>query len=102
VVSAVCHGVSGLLPLQNDKGKPLLTGVKVTGFANIEESLSGMKRQVPFFLQDALVNKGANYKRAILPFTSHVIVNDRIITGQNPQSSKEIGEAVVKRLQSIP
>lgn len=98
----MCHGVSGLLPLQNDNGKPLLKGVKVTGFANIEESLLGMKRQVPFFLQDALVNKGVNYKRAILPFTSHVIVNDRIITGQNPQSSKEIGEAVVKRLQSIP
>lgn len=102
VVSALCHGVSGLLPLQNNQGKPLISDVPLTGFANSEETLSRTKSQVPFLLQDALVAKGAKYQRAMLPFTSHVIVSDRIITGQNPQSSKEVGEAVVKRLQSIP
>ncbi|WP_175804072.1 type 1 glutamine amidotransferase domain-containing protein [Burkholderia ambifaria] len=99
IVSAVCHGVSALLPLQDDGGKSLVDGVTVTGFSDMEETLSGMKSQVPFFLQDSLVSRGALYKKAFLPFTSYVVSSDRIITGQNPQSSKEIAEAVVRRLK---
>lgn len=101
IVSAVCHGVGGLLPLQDENGKPLIADRTVTGFANIEETLSGIKSQVPFSLQNGLIERGAKYKQAFVPFTSYVVSDDRIITGQNPQSSKEIAEAVVKRLISI-
>lgn len=101
IVSAVCHGVSALLPLQDGNGKPLIAGKTVTGFSDLEESLSGMKAEVPFFLQDALVGRGANYKKALVPFTSYVVTDDRLITGQNPQSSTEIAEAVVKRLRAL-
>lgn len=101
VVSAVCHGVAGLLALKDEKGQPLISNRKVTGFSNMEESLSGMKKQVPFFLEDNLKAKGATYKRGFFPFTSYVIVDDRIITGQNPQSPREVGEEVVKRLATI-
>ncbi|ARD28879.1 type 1 glutamine amidotransferase domain-containing protein [Acinetobacter lactucae] len=100
IVSAVCHGVGGLLPLQDEHGKPLIAGRTVTGFANIEETLSGIKSQVPFSLQNGLIERGANYKQAFVPFTSYVVSDDRIITGQNPQSSKEIAETVVKRLST--
>ncbi|MBO8216226.1 type 1 glutamine amidotransferase domain-containing protein [Acinetobacter nosocomialis] len=101
VVSAVCHGVGGLLSLQDENGKPLIADRTVTGFANIEETLSGIKSQVPFSLQNGLIERGAKYKEAFIPFTSYVVSDDRIITGQNPQSSKEIAEAVVKRLSSM-
>jgi len=101
VVSAVCHGVGGLLPLQDENGKSLIANRTVTGFANIEETLSGIKSQVPFSLQNGLIERGAKYKQAFVPFTSYVVSDDRIITGQNPQSSKEIAEAVVKRLSTI-
>lgn len=101
VVSAVCHGVGGLLPLQDENGKPLIAGKTITGFANIEETLSGIKSQVPFSLQDGLIERGAKYQRAFLPFTSYVVSDDRIITGQNPQSSKEIAEAVIQRLSTL-
>jgi putative intracellular protease/amidase len=101
VVSAVCHGVAGLLALKDEQGQPLLANRKITGFSNNEEALSGMKKQVPFFLEDRLKAKGANYKQGILPFTSYVVSDDRLITGQNPQSPREVGEAVVKRLQQM-
>ncbi|KHN67354.1 thiamine biosynthesis protein ThiJ [Acinetobacter calcoaceticus] len=101
VVSAVCHGVGGLLPLQDENGKSLIANRTVTGFANIEETLSGIKSQVPFSLQNGLIERGAKYKQAFVPFTSYVVSDDRIITGQNPQSSKEIAEAVIKRLSTI-
>lgn len=101
VISVVCHGVGGLLPLQDQNGKSLIAGRTVTGFANIEETLSGMKSQVPFLLQNQLIERGAKYKHSFVPFSSYVIVDDRIITGQNPQSSKEIAEAVIQRLKTI-
>lgn len=101
IVSAVCHGVAGLLPLQDESGKSLIAGRTVTGFSNMEESLSGVKSQVPFMLQDELIKRGAHYKKAFLPFTSYVVTDDRIITGQNPQSSEEIATAVVKRLKAM-
>ncbi|KAA5608457.1 type 1 glutamine amidotransferase domain-containing protein, partial [Pseudomonas aeruginosa] len=95
------HGVGGLLPLVGENGKPLISGRTVTGFANKEETLSGIKSQVPFSLQNSLINHGAKYKQGFRPFTSYVVSDDRIITGQNPQSSKEIAEAVVKRLSTL-
>lgn len=98
VVSAVCHGVAGLLPLKDDKGNPLIQNKKITGFSDSEEWLSGMKKQVPFFLQDELVVKGAKYQKAVLPFVSYVVVDGRIVTGQNPQSPREVGEKVVEIL----
>lgn len=101
VVSAVCHGVAGILSLKDEQGKALIANRKVTGFSNREESLSGMKKQVPFFLENQLKSKGAKYSQGFFPFTSYVIVDDRIITGQNPQSPREVGEEVVKKLVTI-
>lgn len=101
VVSAVCHGVAGVLALKDEHGKPLIANRKVTGFSDREETLSGMKKQVPFFLEDQLKSKGARYSKGLLPFTSYVVVDDRIITGQNPQSPREVGQEVVKRLATI-
>ncbi|MDO5543525.1 MAG: type 1 glutamine amidotransferase domain-containing protein [Acinetobacter sp.] len=98
VVSAVCHGVAGVLALKDEQGKSLIANRKVTGFSNREEVLSGMKKQVPFSLEDQLKSKGAIYSEGFLPFTSFVVVDDRIITGQNPQSPREVGVEVVKRL----
>lgn len=101
IVSAVCHGVGGLLLLQDEHGKPLIAGRTVTGFANREETLSGIKSQVPFSLQNELIKRGATYKQAFLPFTSYIVNDDRIITGQNPESSKEVSQAVIKRLKLL-
>lgn len=100
VLAAVCHGVAGLLPLQDKNGQSLIAGRNVTGFSNVEETLSGVKSQVPFFLQDNLIAKGAVYQKAFLPFTSYVVSDDRLITGQNPQSPRAVGEAVVQRLNT--
>ncbi|MDE2419698.1 MAG: type 1 glutamine amidotransferase domain-containing protein [Gammaproteobacteria bacterium] len=100
IVAAVCHGVAGLLPLQDNNGKPLIAGKSVTGFSNTEETLSGIKSQVPFSLQDQLVSRDARYTKAFFPFTSYVVTDGRIITGQNPQSSGAVAEALVKLLKA--
>ncbi|WP_410210194.1 type 1 glutamine amidotransferase domain-containing protein [Aquirhabdus sp.] len=100
IVTAVCHGVAGLLPLQDDQGQSLIAGRKVTGFSNTEEWLAGIKSQVPFFLQDELVKRGAHYQKAFFPFTAYAVADDRIITGQNPQSGGVVAIALLKRLKA--
>lgn len=101
IVSSVCHGAAGLLDLQNADGTPLIANKTVTGFSNFEELLSGVKNQVPFYLQSEMEEDGANYKKALLPFTSYVQTDGRLVTGQNPNSSKEVAERVLAVLRQI-
>mgnify|MGYP002382183649 CR=1 FL=1 len=102
VVSAVCHGNAALIQLQDKDGRPLIAGRRVTGFSNFEELLSGMKSQVPFFLQDALEAAGAKYEKAWLPFAAYAVTDGRLVTGQNPQSGKVVAEHLLALLRPQP
>ncbi|MBM7636085.1 type 1 glutamine amidotransferase domain-containing protein [Streptococcus saliviloxodontae] len=99
IVSAVCHGVVGLLPIKDQEGQPLIAGKTVTGFANTEEDLNGTTDQVPYLTEDALKEKGAIYESSTA-FTPFVRVDGRLITGQNPQSAGAVGQAVLDLLAS--
>lgn len=97
IISAVCHGVVGLLPLEVD-GEPIIKNKSVTGFSNLEERLNGTMKKVPFFTEDALKEKGAYYFKARIPFRPFALCDGRLITGQNPQSPKKVAELLLKRL----
>lgn len=99
IISSVCHGAAGLLDLQNSDGTSLIADKEVTGFSNFEELLSGVKSQVPFYLQSEMEADGANYTKALVPFTSYVVTDGRLVTGQNPNSSKEVAVAVLAALE---
>jgi putative intracellular protease/amidase len=98
VVSAVCHGSVGLLNIKLTNGKRLIEGKKVTGFANTEEALVRLTKQVPYLTEDELKAKGGIYKKALLPFVPYSVVHDRLVTGQNPYSSKSVAKKVLKIL----
>lgn len=99
IVSAVCHGPAGLLEATDSTGRPLLKGRKVTGFTKAEEKLAGRIDAVPFDLSKALKDRGAKYDKALRPMAKHVVVDGRLITGQNPMSAKAVGKAVLKTLR---
>ncbi|WP_420174840.1 type 1 glutamine amidotransferase domain-containing protein [Luteococcus sp. OSA5] len=94
VVSAVCHGPAGLLEVSVD-GKPLLKGRKVTGFSAAEEKLAKRDEAVPYSLQDELKARGGKYSKALRPMVEKVVVDGKLVTGQNPMSAKGVAEAVV-------
>ena len=98
-VSAVCHGSAALLNIPGENGERLIAGRQVTGFANEEERMIGLTEVVPFLLEDELRARGAQYTRARLPFVSHVVSSGRIVSGQNPQSSRDVGTALVAELR---
>ncbi len=98
-VTGVCHGVVGLVNLVDpSSGRRIIEGKKVTGFSTMEERLNGTKKQMPYLAQDALSECGAKYKSK-RPMKSHVRVDGRVITGQNPPSAKKVGEQLVAALQ---
>ena len=99
VIAAVCHGPAGLLEARDRAGEPLVKGRKVTGFTNFEERLVMLHGVVPFLLEDALKERGATFEHALLPMTSHVVRDGRLITGQNPASSGKIAEELLDALR---
>jgi len=97
VVAAVCHGPAALVNVTLSNGQPLVKGKNVAGFSNDEEAAAGMTKVVPFLLETALVEKGANYSKAA-NWARHVIVDGKLVTGQNPASAKGVGEEVGRLL----
>lgn len=98
IVSAVCHGVAGLLEVKLSTGEHLISGKKLTGFSWKEEELAKREKAVPYNLEEELKKRGANYSKSSIPFKSFVVEDGLLITGQNPASAEGVGEAVVKRL----
>ncbi|TKB57626.1 type 1 glutamine amidotransferase domain-containing protein [Ferrimonas aestuarii] len=96
-VAAVCHGVAGLVDVQID-GSPLLDGKKLTGFSNSEEQAIQLTQVVPYSLEDALVADGADYSQGA-DFTPYVVVDGRLITGQNPMSSEAMAKALWQQIK---
>lgn len=97
IVAAVCHGPVALLGVTLADGSPLIAGRKLTSFSNQEEA-GYAQADVPFLLEDALRAEGADYSAAA-PWQSRVVVDGRLITGQNPASATPLGEALVAALQ---
>ncbi|RRG08776.1 MAG: type 1 glutamine amidotransferase domain-containing protein [Lactobacillus sp.] len=97
IISAVCHGVVGLLSIENADGTKFINGKNLTGFTNEEEDINQLTNDVPFLAEDALKAAGAHHTKSD-PYTKHVIVDGRLITGQNPQSAKGVGEALIDAL----
>jgi putative intracellular protease/amidase len=99
MVAAICHGVGGLLNVKLSNGEYLIKGKSMTGFDWFEETLARRKREVPFNLEAAIKERGADLKKALIPMTSHVVVDGNLITGQNPFSSKEMAKTVTSQLE---
>jgi putative intracellular protease/amidase len=97
VVGAVCHGPAGLVNIKLADGGYLLAGKNVAAFTNEEESAVELEKVVPFLLQDKLIERGAKH-HAAAKFEAKVVVDGRLVTGQNPASATGVGNEMVKLL----
>ena len=103
ILAAVCHGPAAFVGLKDESGALLIAGQPMAGFTNEEEFLFGSKwvPHFPFLLEDALIAGGARFSEAepMLPF---VQTGERIVTGQNPNSTAIAAEATVRALGITP
>lgn len=96
-VCAICHGACGLLNVKLSDGRYLIHGKKLTGFSWFEELLAGRKKIVPFNLEAALKQRGADYRKALIPTIPEVVVDGNLITGEDPFSSRKIARVIMRQ-----
>jgi len=95
----VCHAPGVLKSVNGPDGQPLVNGRKVTGFTNTEEEAVGLTAVVPFLVENVLSANGGDYSRGP-DWGSHVVVDGKLVTGQNPASSRDAAEALLQLLKS--
>lgn len=100
-VASLCHGQAYLLsaPARPD-GQWLFDGYRLTALTDEEEDQTRLgKLGMPWYLETALKNAGAVFDDAGAAWTSHVVVDRNLITGQNPQSADAVADAILKHLE---
>lgn len=100
LVSAVCHGPAALVNMKLSNGNYLVAGKKINAFTNEEEIAVGLEKVVPFMLETKLIERGAKFEKSGL-WQKHIVADQRVVTGQNPQSAQGVGEAVLAELNKL-
>ena len=96
-VAAVCHGLAALRLAHTPDGSPVVQGRAVAGFSDSEERASHGDGLVPFMIESELRRLGGRYTSAA-DWQPHVVVDGRLITGQNPASSLGAAQEVLRAL----
>ncbi len=98
VIGAVCHGSAALFAIERNIFG-FLRGKRLTAFSNLEEGMILRNKSVPFLLETRLREHGADISLSKVPFMSHTMVDDNIVTGQNPLSALATAKEVIALLQ---
>ncbi|CAH0190356.1 type 1 glutamine amidotransferase domain-containing protein [Chryseobacterium sp. Bi04] len=93
-VAFVCHAPGVLKDVKID-GEYLVKDKNVTGFTNTEEDAVQLTDVVPFLVEDMLKRNGGVYSK-IEDWNPYAVVDERLITGQNPASSEKVAGELLK------
>ena len=99
VISAVCHGNAALVNLKLSNGELLVAGKRISAFTNEEEASLGTTDIIPFLLQDKLIERGAIHIHG-RAWQENVVVDGRLVIGQNPASAKKAAQSIITILQN--
>jgi len=97
IIAPFCHGPAGLLSATDDDGAFAFKGRRLTVFTNEEELGGGTGENTPWLVEDALKEKGAVIDNGA-DWSSNVVRDGNLITGQNPQSSGDVAKEVLAAL----
>ena len=97
VVVAVCHGPA-VLTNAFIGADPLVAGKNITGFSNAEEEYLNLTQSMPFLLEDSLKKRHGKYSKSAQLWEEHVVIDGRLITGQNPNSARRTAETLAEAL----
>lgn len=86
-LALLCHAPAAVLAATRPDGTNAFTGRRMTGLSNVEERLNPFGWKAKWLLQDALVDIGVEYEKALLSLRPFVVVDGNLYTGQNPQSA---------------
>jgi putative intracellular protease/amidase len=96
IVGALCHGQASFLSAGDSTGWAF-KGRRLTAFSNTEETQAGLAANAPWLLEDRLRAAGASFE-AGAAWSSHVVVDGNLVTGQNPASAEAATKAILELL----
>jgi putative intracellular protease/amidase len=99
-IGAVCHAPAALVNVRGKDGEYLVKSRHVTGFTNAEEEVVGLSNVVPFLLEDRLKERGGLYSKGA-DWAPYVQVDGKLVTGQNPASSRAAAQELLKLFSSV-
>ena len=99
IVAAVCHGPSALLNVKLRNGEHLVKGKHINSFTDDEEREVKLDKVVPFLLETELKKRGALFEKADIQ-KEKVVVDGKLVTGQNPESALGVGIAIAKLINA--
>ena len=94
----MCHAPAVLRKVTY-QGQPIVKGKRVTGFTDSEEEAVHLTEVVPFLVEDELKRLGGRFEKGA-DWADFTIVDGRLITGQNPSSSRSAAKELVKLLEA--
>lgn len=97
-IAAVCHGPAALLAMETCR-PGYLHKRQLTAFTNMEESIVMRRGNIPYALETALVECGANFTHATVPFMAHVVLDENLVTGQNPMSATPVARTLIELIR---
>ncbi|WP_338769935.1 type 1 glutamine amidotransferase domain-containing protein [Bernardetia sp. ABR2-2B] len=100
IVSSICHGAAALVNLKLSNGSYLIDGKDVNSFTDEEERDQGLEDVVPFLVESKIRQRGAEFHQAAKG-EAKVVVDGRLITGQNPASATPLGKALQRELKEV-
>jgi putative intracellular protease/amidase len=97
LIASVCHGAAGLVTAKRPDGQSIVKDLRVNSFTDAEEVAVGLEKIVPFMLETRLRELGGKFEGAAnwKPFATR---DGQLITGQNPQSSHLVAQALLEAL----
>ncbi|WP_329792692.1 type 1 glutamine amidotransferase domain-containing protein [Lentzea sp. DG1S-22] len=95
LVAALCHGPAGLLSAVREDGTFVFAGKEMAVFSDEEERQGGL--DVPYSVAGRLAELGARLRTGE-PWSSTVVVDGKLVTGQNPQSTVATAQRVASLL----
>lgn len=98
VIASVCHGPAAFVGVKKVDGAALVSGKTITAFTDAEEVAVQLDKVVPFLLESELRAEGANFIAGDM-WAPHVQIDGKLVTGQNPASSRKTAEAVISLLK---
>ncbi len=96
-LAAVCHAPAIFKHTKGADGMSVVSGRRVTGFTNTEEEGVGLTEIVPFLVEDMLKANGGLYEKGP-DWGSYVVLDGKLVTGQNPASSEAAAKELLKLL----
>jgi len=98
VVGGVCHGPLGLLLAKDERGEPLVKGRRLTAVTDKQVEQLGIT-MTPQHPERELRAAGALFESETAlqdMFANHVVVEDRLVTGQNQNAGSETAQKMMR------